>query len=286
MRKFTLLTSLTREEYETLYRTFHPLMEQKVKHYSLKGRRLKCSRYKESRLSSLYGSHSKLDFILKYLKEHPSQTFMGELYKISQSKVSEWIAYILPVLDEALGRLQVMPKRGSFFEIPANLDYILCDVTERQIHRSIDYEVQKEHYSGKKKCHSIKNLAFSDTRGYIYYLGQTYEGSAHDKTLWDQINLNQSPINILADLGFVGADKEYDNVIIPYKNAKNHPITPLQKQINHGISQLRIRVEHAFAGVKRLGVVKEKLRLKRNEIRDLVMEIAVGLHNFRTISRQ
>lgn len=285
MCKFKSLTSLTHEEYERLYKYFWPLMKQKVKHFSLKGKRRKYIQTKESKLSSLYGSRAKLDFILRYLKENPTQTFMGEFYQFSQSKVSEWVAFILPVLEVALSRIGVMPQRMGAFNIPSDLDCILCDVTERQIHRSIDYEVQKEYYSGKKKAHTVKNIAFSSTNGYIHYLGETFEGSIHDKTLWDVVELNISEVNILVDLGFLGADKDHENVVLPYKNSKNKPITSLQKKINQEISKIRVRVEHAFSGVKRLRAVKEILRLKRDGIRDLVMEIAVGLHNLRVKSR-
>ncbi len=45
-------------------------------------------------------------------------------------------------------------------------------------------------------------------------------------------------------------------------------------------------VEHAIAGVKRCRIVKEVLRLTRDGIADLVMEIACGLHNFRVDCRQ
>jgi hypothetical protein len=45
-------------------------------------------------------------------------------------------------------------------------------------------------------------------------------------------------------------------------------------------------VEHAIAGVKRCRIVKDVLRLTRDGIADLVMEIACGLHNLRVDCRQ
>ncbi|WP_445223473.1 hypothetical protein [Catalinimonas locisalis] len=44
-------------------------------------------------------------------------------------------------------------------------------------------------------------------------------------------------------------------------------------------------VEHVMAGVKRLNFVKEKIRLRFQNIRDQVMLIACGLHNLRTANR-
>lgn len=282
LSKLKRLTTLTQEEFEKLYTKFAPMMEAKLELYTLKGELRKIRKYKESSLSSLSGSRTKLEFILLYLKEHPSQDFMANTYAMSQSKVSEWITYILPVLRESLNKLGVLPSRGSDFSIREDLDCILCDVTERQVNRSIDMEVQKEYYSGKKKSHTVKNLAFADTDRYIHYLGDTFEGSVHDKAMWDEVSIAPSGINILVDLGFLGAEKDHQNVILPYKNTKLKKLTKLQEQVNKGISSVRIRVEHAFAGVKRLKIVKEKINLRTNEIIDQVMLVAVGLHNLRT----
>ena len=44
-------------------------------------------------------------------------------------------------------------------------------------------------------------------------------------------------------------------------------------------------VEHVIAGVKRCRIVKDVLRLTKDGIADLVMEIACGLHNFRVSCR-
>lgn len=41
-------------------------------------------------------------------------------------------------------------------------------------------------------------------------------------------------------------------------------------------------IEHIIAGVKRLRIVKDELRLKVTDIADDLLEIACGTHNFRT----
>jgi hypothetical protein len=41
-------------------------------------------------------------------------------------------------------------------------------------------------------------------------------------------------------------------------------------------------IEHLIAGVKRLRIVKEELRLKVRHIADTLMEVACGMHNFRS----
>lgn len=55
--------------------------------------------------------------------------------------------------------------------------------------------------------------------------------------------------------------------------------------LNRLISSARIVVEHAIAGVKRCRIVKDVLRLTKEDVSDLVMEIACGLHNLRVSCR-
>jgi hypothetical protein len=47
------------------------------------------------------------------------------------------------------------------------------------------------------------------------------------------------------------------------------------------LSSIRIRIEHAIGGVKQYRMVKYKLRLLKDGIRDSIMETCCGLHNFR-----
>lgn len=57
------------------------------------------------------------------------------------------------------------------------------------------------------------------------------------------------------------------------------------KFLNQVIASVRIEVEHVIAGIKRCRIVKEALRLTKEGISDLVMEIACGLHNLRVSAR-
>ena len=63
-------------------------------------------------------------------------------------------------------------------------------------------------------------------------------------------------------------------------------LTPVDKFFNRLISSVRIVVENVISGVKRCRIVKDTLRLTKENISDLVMEIACGLHNLRVTFRQ
>ena len=55
--------------------------------------------------------------------------------------------------------------------------------------------------------------------------------------------------------------------------------------LNQLIASVRIAVEHVIAGIKRCRIIKETLRLTKDGISDMVMEIACGLHNLRVSQR-
>jgi len=67
---------------------------------------------------------------------------------------------------------------------------------------------------------------------------------------------------------------------------KNAPLTESDKFINRMISRVRIVIENVICGVKRSRIVKDRLRLRKENISDLVREIACGLHNLRVTFRQ
>jgi hypothetical protein len=55
--------------------------------------------------------------------------------------------------------------------------------------------------------------------------------------------------------------------------------------LNGLFSSARVVVENVIAGIKRCRIVKDVLRLTKEGIADVVMEIACGLHNLRVSCR-
>ena len=151
---------------------------------------------------------------------------------MSQAKVSEWLHFLLPVLEDSLFGLGYMPDQGEeidFEQVCETSSPFLMDVIEREIPRKTDNTCQKEEYSGKKKQHKVKNLVFCDTQKRIVFLSDLYEGKVHDKSLWDALELEVQGRNILLDLGFHGT--EVLEAILPFKKPKNQELTKHQKAV-------------------------------------------------------
>jgi hypothetical protein len=55
----------------------------------------------------------------------------------------------------------------------------------------------------------------------------------------------------------------------------------LPQGTNQALHQRRLRIEHVNSSVKRCRIVKDRIRLWKQGVRDLVMELCCALHNFR-----
>jgi hypothetical protein len=82
-------------------------------------------------------------------------------------------------------------------------------------------------------------------------------------------------------MGFQGFLLNGITIVQPTKKPPGRELTPPEKASNRAISSIRVRIEHAIGGVKRFRIVKDKIRLLKDGIRDSIMETCCGLHNFR-----
>lgn len=285
--QFNAITGLTPKEFMILLYHFAPLAEKYYRHHDLKGAPRKSICYTERSNNSLPGPANKLLFILSYMKENPNQAYHGAMFGMSQSKVSLWVRQLSILLEEALRRMRKLPQRSAdqlYYLLNKCLTTaLLMDVAERKIGRSIDYQVQKEHYSRKKGTHTLKNLVMTTLTQEVLYLGETFEGRVHDKKMYDQAALKfpEQDQSLWADLGFLGIEAENAVIILPEKKPKGKELTNYQKELNGLIASIRVTIEHAIAGIKRVKIIRNQIRLHGWQVRDRMMVIACGLHNIR-----
>jgi DDE superfamily endonuclease len=114
------------------------------------------------------------------------------------------------------------------------------------------------------------------------FLSATYEGKANDKSLADLAGYSLPPGSCLyQDRGFQGFALAGVTMVQPKKKPPGGELIPPEQAMNRRISSIRIRIEHAIGGVKRYRIVKDKIRLLKDRVRDTIMETCCGLHNFR-----
>jgi hypothetical protein len=87
--------------------------------------------------------------------------------------------------------------------------------------------------------------------------------------------------DLLQDLGFQGFLLDGVRIIQPEKKRAGHDLSDEQKAANRFVAHCRVRMEHIICSVKRCRILKDTIRLWSESVRDSVMAIGCGLHNFR-----
>jgi DDE superfamily endonuclease/Helix-turn-helix of DDE superfamily endonuclease len=228
----------------------------------------------------------KLLFILYYFKNYPIQETMGLNFGMSQGKVSIWIKVLLPILQETLAKFGDLPARdGTTLDVilkESGQEKFYLDGTVRPVQRSIDYELQKEYYTGKQCTHVVKNDLLNDKNRRVWWISDTYEGSIHDKKVMDLENCKfPKGITLVYDTGFQNLLYDGVSILQPHKAQRNAPLVPIQKKINTIISSERVVNEHTIGSVKRPHILKHELRINNLDFRDNIFWIGCGLHNLR-----
>jgi hypothetical protein len=86
---------------------------------------------------------------------------------------------------------------------------------------------------------------------------------------------------LLQDLGFLAVTRDHVETSMPTKKPRGRALTRKQKAAHRRIARRRVRIEHVKSRVKRGRIVHDTFRLRKAGIRDLVMEVCCGRHNFR-----
>lgn len=283
-KRFLRLTGYTIKEFDALQPTFATNFEKHMEKYTLNGKERTKRKYVAYSNSALPSGGEKLFFILSYLKSNALQDFHAALFGMSQPRANLWIHCLLPVLFNTLQELSELPARtveALTLQLKGE-SLFFHDATERPIPRPLDYERQRLYYSGKAHAHTLKNQLLINPSCRLLFLSPTVEGKMHDKKLADQ---SPFPLEkgdcLLQDAGFQGFTLEDVKTLQPKKKKKGQPLSDFDKSINQWIASFRIRIEHAIGGIQRFRIVQDKIRIWKGDVRDTVMAICCGLHNFR-----
>ena len=280
------LTGLSIEKFEELVPYFKKIEEEKGKRIeNNKNRKRKAGGGTKGTLKSI---EAQLFYILFYVKVYPTFDLAGFIFEVNRSQTNRWMHKLLPILEKALERRVVLPKRRienveEFIRSFPELKDVFIDGTERRVERSSDSKKQRLDYSGKKKAHTRKNLIVNDENRRIILVTPTVKGSMHDKKMYDKEGLgNIIPKSVTqwVDTGFLGIDKGCDiDVEMPKKNSKNRKLTFEEKKNNKIISGIRIISEHAIGGIKRMRAISDIYRNRKGNTDDKLMIVSAGIWN-------
>jgi DDE superfamily endonuclease len=116
----------------------------------------------------------------------------------------------------------------------------------------------------------------------ILFLSETVGGHVHDKRIADATPYPlPAGSRLLQDLGFNAFTLPEVEILMPTKKPRGQELSRQQQRANLALHHRRLRIEHVNSSVKRCRIVKDRIRLWKQGVRDLVMEVCCALHNFR-----
>lgn len=210
-KEFLAATGLYPEEFDRLSDVFKKKYAQYTSGSQTKEGKPRKRREGGGTKGKLQADEDKLVFILVYQKTYPLQTMHGLQFELSQPQTNYWIHQLLPILQESLAEMGMKPERDAtqvensplMKETAADL---MIDGTERRRQRPQEAKKQEQHYSGKKKTHTDKNLMLINNQSKkVLYLSPTVGGQTHDKKMADENPIRYPPGATLGkDTGFQG----------------------------------------------------------------------------------
>jgi hypothetical protein len=307
--EFLDFTSLTLDAFQQLVPPYEAAFQAHMATWRLDGKPRTARQFSVYKNCPLPTPEDRLFFVLTYLKTYSIQVVQGRLFGMGQSKANQWIHVLLPALLAALRSLGDAPARSltalaqrlgvseadatpvvapleaepaPVATVPAPAPAPLLPMTERRIVRPQDPVEQKECYSGKKKDHTVKNILLVNALLLILFLSETAGGRLHDKRLAEATPYPlPAGSRLLQDLGFLAFTLPQVEILIPTKKPRGQELTREEQRANQAQHYRRLRIEHVNSSVKRCRIVKDRLRLWKEGVRDLVMELCCALHNFR-----
>jgi DDE superfamily endonuclease len=192
--------------------------------------------------------------MLIYYRCYITQEFLGFFYSVNKSAICRAIQRTEKLARPLVG-VERKPKISR-----KEAEALIVDCTEQPIQRPGTDAKQREHYSGKKKRHTVKTEYIVTRKGRIVSASPSHPGSHHDLAIRRDGPKLSNKARLYADSAYQGYDKEHRNLEFPYKKPKNGKLTDEEKEYNRGLSGFRVRVEHRIGRTKRFKIASERFR--------------------------
>ena len=226
-----------------------------------------------------------------WLRLYPIHEVLAYLFGISDSTVSRAIARVLPLLEASGKDTMRMPDPGR--KRRRSLDALLADTPdlvvvidtfEQRVQRHPDRKVADEHYSGKKKQHTLKSqVAVDEETGQIVDIAESVLGPTADiKALEESDLLKRLPAGVgaIGDLAYVGIAKLHPQGLAaaPRKKPRGQERPAEDVEYNRAFAKRRIVVEHSIGRMRRYQALTQMDRNHRQQHTARVRAVA-GLVN-------
>lgn len=203
------------------------------------------------------GLEDHLLIMLLYYRCYVTQEFIGFFWRVDRSVICRAIRRIEAHAQPLFGvrRDPKITRREA--------EALIVDCTEQPIQRPGEEAVQRAHYSGKRKRHTLKTEYVVTAQGRIVSVSDSHPGSRHDLTIRREGAKLPRSARVYADSAYQGYERQHAAVELPYKKRKGGELSADEKEYNRGLGSFRVAIEHRIGRIKRFRIVAERFRNPR-----------------------
>ena len=199
-----------------------------------------------------------------WLRQYPTNEVLGFLFGVSDSTVSRLVNRIIPLREAAGQDTMRLPDPGRKHR--KHLDALLKETPEltviidtfaQKVQRCKDRKAADEHFSGKKKQHTLKGqVAIDEDDGTVCDVAESVVGPTADVTLLKQSGLRDrlpEGIGAIGDLAYLGIADAHPQGLgaTPRRKPRGKDRPPEDVAYNRAFAKRRIKVEHTIGRMRR-----------------------------------
>ncbi|MCC6717398.1 MAG: transposase [Acetobacteraceae bacterium] len=141
---------------------------------------------------------------------------------------------------------------------------LIVDCTEQPIQRPGEDAVQRAHYSGKRKRHTLKTEYVVTAEGRIASVSGSHPGSHHDLTIRREGAKLPRSAHLYADSADQGYERQHAAMELSDNKRKGGELSADENDYNRGLGSFRVAIEHRIGRTKRFRIVAERYRNPRH----------------------
>jgi len=190
--------------------------------------------------------------VLAVLRHDQRPDDLAVAYRVSGHSVRRWVAQVIGVLARKAPRLDRVLDRAA----SAGTEVLLLDGCCLPAHRPADRHQARRRWCPKHKATHLRVLTLTDQAGRLLWISPPAPAALHEATHAKRLRLparlRARELALICDRAHTRLDDQPDNptVITGRRGARNHKLTPAEKQANQLVAAERAGNEHAHAHLK------------------------------------
>jgi hypothetical protein len=171
-----------------------------------------------------------------------------------------------------------LPSKREMCKSKTEIEVVIIDVAETEIEQP--KKKQKQYYSGKQKCHTLKMQRLINQRTLEIICAAIRKEKEHDFRIFKKSKIKTVPkIEVIADKGYQGIKNYNKRSKSPHKKPRNCKLNPEQKREKRRLAQVRIKVEHIIRFLNIFRIVSSRYRNRRKRF-GLRVNLIAGIYNY------